>query len=692
MEEEKAAPVSTAPCPVHSAQEPHWTWSVTSRHTCVVHRSTRSRIHKGSSNWHPSSCPKSEPRSCTMASKEKLRKPSQPHRCSCGGTSRTNSSVATSWQSRLWPKRRHLQVPARLRRCRFSKRLPKWARTSTVSVDDRDDRDAICFCSFNTQCWGAILYPLLRWCGGFGACELDHPRGLDLVPCQGFLLAKSQSKQNCHSTSCRQSVAAKATLAHQFLDRSAGITQPSLPQVFTPSSQLPSRWAPSWAPDLHPRRTAAAFRVSSQIWTHIHLEIYSPFVHCLHQSVRTIAKKKKKRAKRLSNTTCPRVALQTAAAHHWLRNVHVLELSRQRAWCSFCGALPPAAPGPCCFLSAKVPRDHVSADVASCSWNRPGRVLPPVYWHGVRELRRRGRLMLMVLLSTRTLLPTSLAKPTRPVCRTAKCFASNSPNSANRLVQRLPRSRLHGRMLATCLVTLMCRGTWLDTPSPSGCLPGQASRPTSRSRSRPRIAFLTWFDSLLKLIGLLQLEVSLGPSASSTGISCAPSCHSARTRQQNRNRLSRVSFPLNVVIVALAFLLAFPFLALLSIPLRAFHLLMSSGADVSGVVAAQGHHRFSVPASILARKHAKLGKTHNLLREPLSGDRGRLRACVPSVASGTPVLCNVLLPGSKHVTHVASLAVHLLASGPWVEDTSQERYCALSTFALILFPQHSLRF
>ena len=52
---------------------------------------------------------------------------------------------------------------------------------------------------------------------------------------------------------------------------------------------------------------------------------------------------------------------------------------------------------------------------------------------------------------------------------------------------------------------------------------------------------------------------------------------------------------------------------------------------------------------------------------------------------GNPVLCNVFLPGSKHVAKVASFAVHLFPSGTWVEDASQERCCAISTFALVLF-------
>ena len=55
-----------------------------------------------------------------------------------------------------------------------------------------------------------------------------------------------------------------------------------------------------------------------------------------------------------------------------------------------------------------------------------------------------------------------------------------------------------------------------------------------------------------------------------------------------------------------------------------------SALTCPGSCAAQGHHRFTVPASTLGRKHARLGKTHDLPREPLSGDHGKLVARVPS--------------------------------------------------------------
>ena len=94
---------------------------------------------------------------------------------------------------------------------------------------------------------------------------------------------------------------------------------------------------------------------------------------------------------------------------------------------------------------------------------------------------------------------------------------------------------------------------------------------------------------------------------------------------QNRNRLSDslLSF------LPLPFSLPFPFLPFLPFPFVPFTCPMSA-LTCQGSCAAQGHHRFSVPASTLARKHARLGKTHGLPREPLSGDHGRLLARVPS--------------------------------------------------------------
>ena len=54
-----------------------------------------------------------------------------------------------------------------------------------------------------------------------------------------------------------------------------------------------------------------------------------------------------------------------------------------------------------------------------------------------------------------------------------------------------------------------------------------------------------------------------------------------------------------------------------------------------GSCGSQDNHKFSVPPSALARKHARLGKPHDLSREPLSGDHGRLPARSITVATWT---------------------------------------------------------
>ena len=102
----------------------------------------------------------------------------------------------------------------------------------------------------------------------------------------------------------------------------------------------------------------------------------------------------------------------------------------------------------------------------------------------------------------------------------------------------------------------------------------QISRMSLRSRQ------MNEFDSLLQLLGLLQLEVCFpGPaSASGTGLSCVPTCKMEAV-------CPHVPFRLTGVFLALAFLLAFPFLA----PLTPFPSCLSLahcpfGADVSGVV------------------------------------------------------------------------------------------------------------
>ena len=56
---------------------------------------------------------------------------------------------------------------------------------------------------------------------------------------------------------------------------------------------------------------------------------------------------------------------------------------------------------------------------------------------------------------------------------------------------------------------------------------------------------------------------------------------------------------------------------------------------------------------------------------------------------GDSALCNLFFPGSERVTKVASLVTHLLSSGTWVEDTSQEGGNTMSTFALVHFLERS---
>ena len=55
------------------------------------------------------------------------------------------------------------------------------------------------------------------------------------------------------------------------------------------------------------------------------------------------------------------------------------------------------------------------------------------HWSGWRTMASNSMLTLIILLSTRRLLPTSLAKPMWPGCHTSKCFVNNSPTSASRL-------------------------------------------------------------------------------------------------------------------------------------------------------------------------------------------------------------------------------------------------------------------
>ena len=64
-----------------------------------------------------------------------------------------------------------------------------------------------------------------------------------------------------------------------------------------------------------------------------------------------------------------------------------------------------------------------------------------------------------------------------------------------------------------------------------------------------------------------------------------------------------------------------------------------------------------------------------------------LNRLLETCACGHSVLGRVFLPGSKHVDKVASLT-----SGMWVEDASQKRCHANSTFPSLLILEHSPRF
>ena len=133
--------------------------------------------------------------------------------------------------------------------------------------------------------------------------------------------------------------------------------------------------------------------------------------------------------------------------------------------------------------------------------------------------------------------------------------------------------------------------------------------------------------------------------------------------------------------------LPFPFLPFLPFPFVPFTCPMSSALTCQGSGAARGHHRFSVPASTLPRTHARL---ENHCQESAVGcwrvfhHNRFLDRLLEVCTCGNSVLCNVFLP--------RSLAVLPLSSGTWVEDTSQERCCSMSAFALILFLQDLSRF
>ena len=131
----------------------------------------------------------------------------------------------------------------------------------------------------------------------------------------------------------------------------------------------------------------------------------------------------------------------------------------------------------------------------------------------------------------------------------------------------------------------------------------QISRVSHRSRQT------NGFDSLLQLLGLFQLEIcSLGPSSASTDIFLASSLTTVPALACKIGIVClRVSVRLSVVCLALAFLLASslscPFPSCLS-PAQ-----YPSAQTCQVSCAAKSNHRFSVPASTLAREHARLGET-----------------------------------------------------------------------------------
>ena len=155
----------------------------------------------------------------------------------------------------------------------------------------------------------------------------------------------------------------------------------------------------------------------------------------------------------------------------------------------------------------------------------------------------------------------------------------------------------------------------------------------------------------------------------------------------------------------LLFSLPFPFLLFLPFPFVPFTCPMSIGPDVSGAMC---RPRSSwVVGSLRQSPHSHVS-TQGLVRLTICQENHFLEITVGCCrvlrhsryldrllevcTCGNSALCNVFLPGSKHVTKVASLAVRLLPSGTWVEDTSQEPCCPVSTFALILFLEDSPRF
>ena len=169
-------------------------------------------------------------------------------------------------------------------------------------------------------------------------------------------------------------------------------------------------------------------------------------------------------------------------------------------------------------------------------------------------------------------------------------------------------------------------------------------------------------DSLWQLLGLLQLEACLlGPSASGTGLSCVPTCHSTRNHQQNRNRLFRFLFDSLLSFLPMHFSLSFlPFLPFRFVP---FTCPMSIGADVlcrpksTYVLCASVHSTQSLVRLAICQGNHLQEITVGCWR--VFHHSRHLDRLLEVCTCGNPVLCKVFLPRSKHVTKVASLAVHV---------------------------------
>ena len=101
---------------------------------------------------------------------------------------------------------------------------------------------------------------------------------------------------------------------------------------------------------------------------------------------------------------------------------------------------------------------------------------------------------------------------------------------------------------------------------------------------------------------------------------------------------------------------------------------------------AQGRHRFSLPLSTLARRHARFVSLTicqgNYFQEITVG-------CCWRSAPAANLHWSTFFPGCKHVAKVTSLTVHLFPSGTWVENASQKRCQTISTFLLVLVLEHS---